>query len=204
MEKEQRIKFMKATTEQDTLDQYSLATSIVGFVAHDVPTRQAWLVSNPDIDFIVRDQGKLVGFINMLPVKHETIMRFMSGEIRGWDIPGEDVLPYTSDSSVECIVMGMGTTPEAEAGKRAYYGRRLINGVVRSLQELAANNVTITKFYATSATPTGIAILKNAGFQEIGRIGKRIAFELDVVRSDTRLAKHYGTILERARAGASH
>ena len=114
MEKEQRIKFMKATTEQDTLDQYTLATSIVGFVAHDVPTRQAWLVSNPDIDFIVRDQGKLVGFINLLPVKHETIMRFMSGEIRGWDIPGEDVLPYTSGSSVECIVMGMGTTPKAE------------------------------------------------------------------------------------------
>lgn len=200
---EQRIKFMKATTEQDTLDQYNLATSVVGFVAHDVPTRLAWLARNPDIDFIVRDQGKLVGFINMLPVKHKTIMRFMSGEIRGWDIPGEDVLPYTPGSSVECIVMGMATSPEAEPGKRAYYGRRLINGVVRFIQELAAKHITITKFHATSATPTGIAILKNAGFQETGRIGKRVAFELDVLNSDARLAKQYRMILERGRENAS-
>lgn len=203
MEKEQRIKFMKATTEQDTLDQYNLATSVVGFVTHDVPTRHAWLARNPDIDFIVRDQGKLTGFINMLPVKHETIMRFMSGEIRGWDIPGDDVLPYTPGRSVECIVMGMATTPEVEAGKRAYYGKRLISGVVRFFQELAAKNVTITKFYATSAKPTGIAILKNAGFQEIGRIGKRIAFELDVMNSDARLAKRYRMILAQGRESTS-
>src|ERR1700730_13514741 len=120
MEKEQRIKFMKATTQQDTLDQYNLAASMFGSAVHDIPTRRTWLARNPDIDFIVRDQGKLVGFINMLPVKHEAIMKFMSGEIRGWEIPGEDVLPYTPGSSVECVVMGMATTPEAEAGKRAY------------------------------------------------------------------------------------
>ena len=41
---------------------------------------------NPDTDFIARDQGQLVGFINMLPVKHKTIMKFMRGDIRGWEI----------------------------------------------------------------------------------------------------------------------
>jgi hypothetical protein len=194
---EQRIKFMKATTEQDILEEYNLTTSMFGNAVHDIPTRHAWLSSNPDIYFIVRDQGKLAGFINLLPVKHETIMRFMSGEIRGWEIPTEDVLPYTPGSKVECIIMAMGTTPEVEAGKRAYYGKRLINGMVRFLQELAAKNVIITKLYATSATPTGIAILKNAGFQEIGRIGKRIAFELDVMNSDARMAKKYRSMLER-------
>jgi len=40
-------------------------------------------------------------------------------------------------------------------------------------------------------TPTGIAILRNAGFQEIGQIGKRIAFELDTMNSDAPLAKKY-------------
>jgi hypothetical protein len=46
-------------------------------------------------------------------------MRFMRGEIRGWEIPAKDILPYTPGSNVECIVMGMVTTPEAAAGKRA-------------------------------------------------------------------------------------
>jgi len=95
-------------------------------------------------------------------------------------------------------VSQFGTTPEAETGKRAYYGRRLISGIVRFIQDLAAQDVTITKLYATSVTPTGIAILRNAGFQEIGQIGKRIAFELDTMRSDARLAKRYRKLFQRA------
>ncbi|HEX6479103.1 MAG TPA: hypothetical protein VF043_09685, partial [Ktedonobacteraceae bacterium] len=195
----QRTKFMKATTA-DILDEYTLATSMFGNAVHDIPTRQAWLEKNPDTDFIVRDQDQLVGFINMLPVKHETIMKFMRGEIRGWEIPAENVLPYIPGSQIECIMMGMATNPEADAGKRAYYGRRLISGLAHFIQELAAKNITITKFYATSVTPTGIAILKNAGFQDIGQIGKRIAFELDVMNSDARLAKQYRVMLRKGKA----
>jgi len=144
----------------------------------------------------VRDQDKLVGFINLLPVKHETIMRFMQGEMRGWEIPAEDVLSYTPGSQVECIMMGMATTPEA--GQHAYYGRRLISGIVRFIHQLAAKDITITKLYATSVTPTGIAILRNAGFQEIGHLGKRIAFELDTMNSDAPFAKRYRQTLRQS------
>src|SRR6266571_5540915 len=193
---EQRTKFMKATTE-DILDEYNLATSMFGDAVHDIPTRHAWLASNPDTDFIVRDQGRVVGFINVLPVKHHTIMQFMRGEIRGWEIPAEDVLPYTPGSKVECIAMGMATTPEAEPTKRTHYGRRLISGFVRFMEELAEKNITITKLYATSVTPTGIAILRNAGFPEIGHIGKRIAFELDTMKSDAPLAQRYREMLHK-------
>jgi hypothetical protein len=94
--------------------------------------------------------------------------------------------------------MGMATTPEAAAGKRAYYGRRLITGIVRFIHELAAKEITITKFYATSVTKAGIAILRNAGFQEIGKLGERIAFELDTMKSTAPLAKQYRAILHKA------
>ena len=120
---------MQATTD-DIQEEYDLATSMFGDAVHDIPTRQAWLDKNPEIDFIVKDQGKLVGFINMLPVKHETIMRFMQGEIRGWHIPTEDVLPYTPSSVLECIVMGMATTPAIEKQRRTQYGAKLISGLI--------------------------------------------------------------------------
>lgn len=55
-----------------------------------------------------------------------------------------------------------------------------------------------TKLCATSVTPTGIAILRNAGFQEIGQLGKRIAFELDTRNSDAPLAKRYRQILRQS------
>ena len=48
----------------------------------------------------MRDQDKLVGFINMQPVKHETIMKFMKGEIKGWEIAAEDVLPFAYELDV--------------------------------------------------------------------------------------------------------
>jgi hypothetical protein len=192
----QRIQFMKATAD-DVLEEYQLATSMFGDAVHDVATRHAWLESNPDTDFIVRDQRRLVGFINVLPVKHETIMKFLRGEIRGWEIPAEDIVPYAPGSNVECILMGMATTPETNAGKRAYYGRRLINGLIQFFYQLAQHDITVTKFYATSATPTGIAILRNAHFQEIGQIGKRIVFELDTMTSDAPLAKRYRASLQK-------
>lgn len=195
-EESEGTQFMKATTA-DIQEEYDLAAFMFGSAVHDIPTRYAWLAKNPDIDFIVRDQGRMVGFINLLPAKHDTIMRFMNGEIRGWDIPAEDVLPFTPGSRLECIIMGMATTPEADITKRAYYGRRLISGLVRFIQELVEKDVIITKFYATSVTPTGIAILHNAGFQVIGQLGKRTAFELDIMSSKAPLAVHYRDLLSK-------
>jgi transcriptional regulator with XRE-family HTH domain len=190
------ITFMKATTD-DIQEEYDLATSMFGDAVHNIPTRHAWLRKNPDTDFIVRDRGRLVGFINILPVKHETIMRFMRGEIRGWDIPAEDVLPFTPGSLLECIVMGMATTPEAKKTIRAQYGAKLIRGLIDFLHHLTTQNIIITKLYATSVTPTGIAILRNAGFHEIGQVDKRIAFELDTITADAPLATAYRRSLNK-------
>lgn len=187
---DQRTRFMIATPN-DILDEYNLATAIFGEATHNLQTRHAWLAKNPESDFIIREREQLVGFLNLLPVKHETIMKFMKGEIRGWEIPAEDILPYTPNSRVECIAMGMATTPEAEPNKRAQYGRRIINGVVKFLCKLAEKDIIITKLYATSSTPTGITTLRKAGFQETGQIGKRITFELDIMTSKAPLAAKY-------------
>lgn len=73
-------------------------------------------------------------------------------------LPAEDVLSYIPGSKVQCIFMGMATTPQAAAGKRAYYARRLTTGIIRFIHELAAKDITITRSYATSVTKPGIAI----------------------------------------------
>ncbi len=189
-DEEQGLHFSKATHE-DVQEEYELAILLFGNATHDIETRQAWLDKNTDIDFIVRDHGRLVAFISVLPVKHETIMRFMDGEIRGWEIPADDVLPYNPGSTVECIVMSMGTSPEINPLRRAQAGAKLISGVMGFLHDLAQQRVTVSKLYATSATPTGIAILKNAGFREIGHMGKRVKFELDPLQSDSIVFSEY-------------
>jgi len=197
-DEDQGIQFVKVSTQEDIQEEYELASLMFGSAVHDIPTREAWLQKNPDIDFILRDHGRLVGFINLLPAKHEAIMSFIEGKMRGWEIPAEDVLPFTPGSRMECILMGMATIPDIDITRRAYYGRRLITGIINLFQELAEKDVIITKFYATSVTPTGIAILRNADFNEVKRIGKRIAFELDTMTSNSRIAQEYRQIIQSA------
>jgi hypothetical protein len=53
------------------------------------------------------------------------------------------------------------------------------------------------RIHATSSTPTGIAILRDAKFQEIAQIGKRIAFEFDMMTATTPLAIRYREAIEK-------
>ncbi len=191
------LQFMRAMSEEDFKDEHDLASLLFGSAIHSMEIRKSWLAKNPDIDLIIRDHGKLVGFINLLPAKHDAIMQFINGEIRGWEIKPEDVLPFAPNSTMECIIMGMATAPDVDISRRTQYGAKLISGFIEFLIELAEKHVIITKFYATSSTPTGIAILRNAGFKEVNRLSKRIAFELNIMTSDDRIAKEYREAIER-------
>lgn len=188
--------FTKATGE-DAREEIELSEFIFEKAVHDIPTHQEWLKKNPDIDFILRENERLVGYINMYPMKQQAIEQFMSGRVRGWELSVDDLLPYTPHSQVECIIMDIATTPEAPKQQRVQFGARLISGLIDFIFSLAKQHIIITKFHAIGSTPTGIAILRNADFQELWRKNKRVAFELDVMKSNLPLAQSYRQVLER-------
>ena len=191
--------FMKATPD-DIYEEYELATLMLnGSAAYGVSTYAAWLGKNPDTNFIIRDQGRLVAFMLVLPVKQRTIKRWINGEIREWEIGAEEVLSYMPFSSVECIIMSMATTSDVDKRKRREYGLRLIRGFLHIMDDLAVQDITITRFYAISATLEGNAILQQAKFEERGHTGKRVAFELNPITSQTPMAKAYRAALKRHR-----
>jgi hypothetical protein len=195
-EEEPGTTFLKATLN-DIHEEYELAALMLnGSAGYGVPIYEAWVLQNPETNFIVRDQGRLVAFMQVLPVKQDTIRRWINGEIRDWEIKAGDVQPYAPGSSVECIIMSMATTSDVDKRKRHMYGLRLIRGFLHFLYDLAGQNITITKFYAISATTEGSDILRRAKFEEKGRVGKRVAFELNPITSHTRLAKAYRAVLK--------
>jgi hypothetical protein len=196
-EEESKAAFLKATLD-DIHEEYELATLLLnGSLGYGLPTYEAWLHYNPDSNFIVRDQGRLVAFMQVLPVKRETIKRWLKGEVREWEIGADDVLPYEAGSSVECIITSIATTSDVDVWQRHRYAARLMRGFLHFLNDLAGQGITIPIFYAASAMPDGISILRRAKFEEKGYIGKRVAFELDSAISDTRLAKAYRGVTER-------
>jgi len=128
--------FMKAT-QDDMHEEYELAALMLnGSAGNGVPTYKAWLGKNPDTNFIVRDQDRLVAFMHVLPVEQKIIKRWMWGEVREWEISAEVVLPYTPGSSVECIIMNMATTSDVDKWQRHQYGLRLMRGYLHFLHDL--------------------------------------------------------------------
>jgi hypothetical protein len=197
VEEEARPTFMKATWN-DLDEEYELATLLLnGNAAYGIPTYLTWLSKNPDTNFILRDQGRLVAFLLVLPVQHRTIKRWINGEIREWEIGTEDILLYTPKNPLECIILSMATTPDVDKCIRCEYGLRIIRGYLNFLQALAAQDITIARFYSIGATVAGSTILKHAGFEESGQIGKRVVFELNPTTSSSRMAQAYRAVLDK-------
>ncbi len=192
--------FMKATPS-DLDEEYELATLLLnGNAPYGVPTYQVWLSKNPDTNFILRNQGRLVAFLVVLPVQERTIKQWLNGEIREWEIGAEDILPYSHNHPAECIIMSMATASDVDSNKRREYGLCILRGFLHFLQDSAAQGITITKFYSLGSTTEGSAMLKRAGFEEKGQIGKRVIFECDPSTSNSLLAQKYRTSLENVRA----
>jgi len=181
--------FMKATWD-DLDEEYELATLLLnGNAPYGIPTYQTWLSKNPDTNFILRDQGRLVAFLLVLPVQHRTIKHWINGEIREWEIGSEDILPFIPMQPMECIVMSMATTSDVDKRVRHAYGLRIIRGYLHFLQLLAEQGISIARFYSMGTTVEGCTILKQAGFEERGQLGKRMVFELTPATSVSRMAQ---------------
>lgn len=181
--------FLRAT-QDDVHEEYELAALLLnGSLGYGLPAYAAWLRYNPECNFIVKDGGRIVAFLHMLPLKRETIKRWLNGELREWEIGAGDVVPYEPGGKVECVITGIATTADVDAWKRRAYGMLLMRGFLRFVEDLTKRGVTITRFYAASAAPDGKTLLSKAGFEERGPLGKRTVFELDPLSAESRLAK---------------
>src|ERR1700730_1556921 len=78
-----RIEDMEAENE--------LAQRAIGSPGAMTPDiRRAWFAKNPEGDYHLRHDNKLVAYFRLLPLKHERLMAFMEGAIRGGQITAED------------------------------------------------------------------------------------------------------------------
>ncbi|WP_201363291.1 hypothetical protein [Dictyobacter formicarum] len=153
--------------------------------------RQSWLRKNPESCYIVKHGDKVVAFFHLLPLNHETLMDFMNGKIRGWEIDAENVETFEPGKAVECLAI-IASEPDVDATTRKHYVRVLIRGLTNELGKLGRRGVILSKVYATSETPTGIAMALHVGMEQFGKkLGKRLTFVLDPTTSESFLVDEY-------------
>lgn len=195
IEKAKEVEFRKATFE-DLEEENQLAQLVFGRAAAALP-RKMYLESNPEGDYHLYDQGKLVAYLTLFPLKKEVIASFMRGEIRGWQIEPHDIEQLTPGKPIEILLMDMVTTPTVPPQKRKEYGRFMLVNLLKVLQSWGAKGIEITKIHAIGGTSNGQHILESAKFTRGEKLGTgRVPYVLDVGQSNTRWLKGYKEAFE--------
>lgn len=182
----------------DMEDENELDRRTVGGAGMTTEVRKSWLNINSSLDYHVRHNGKLVAFIRLLPLKHETLENFMEGKVRGKDIPTSAIETFEIGKPIECLVIGIASDSDVDEEIRTHYVLTLLRGTMRELEKLGEQGIIITKIYATSESPTGIAMAVHLGMEQVpGKIGRRVKFVLNIDNSDSLLASRYKRGLEK-------
>jgi hypothetical protein len=124
-------------------------------------------------------------------------MEFMDGNIRGWEITADNVETFEPGRPTECLVI-IASEPDVNETTRKHYVRILLRGIKNRLKELGQQGIILTSFYATSQTPTGIAMAIHAGMENYGeKIGKRMKFVMHTSNSKSFLLDDYKAALKQ-------
>lgn len=175
---------------------YELSLRAIGNTMN-AETRRGWLAVNPESCYIVKHDSKVVAFFHLLAMKHSYLMDFMDGKIRGWEITPDRVEQFKPGHPVECLAI-IASEQDIEKTTRQHYVRVLLRGMKRRLGELGQQGIIIDSVYATSQTPTGIAMATHAGMEQYGKsIGKRLTFKMDVKRSTSFLLEDYKSAINQ-------
>ena len=184
------IQFKKATL-QDQEKEFELAVLNFGeqtkrFHEH----RRHLLTINPDISYYIYDHEHMVASIDIVPLEHEGIARFIEGE-RGW-LLGEYVTQFVPGRPLEVIIIDMITTTLVPMDKRNRYAMRLLLGMTDVLEEWGKQGVEIAKLYANGGSVYGRRLLETAGFTKLGeRENNRVIYELDIAGADLQMLRPY-------------
>ncbi len=190
--------FSKAT-EEDMQGIYDVMVSLWGTLnVTAVETRISWMQVNPDMDYVVKKEGIVVGYVTIKPYKNGIMNKIITGEMLAKDVKPSDILPFTPGIPLECLV---GTAVRAGLYQPEKYGMRLIAGAIKVLKSLARKGIIIAKLYANSETPDGIKLCHELGFKDITSESNKTPrrFLLDFNTSEEPLVREYKKILEEAK-----
>jgi hypothetical protein len=178
---------------------YKLAQRAISPTTMSAEQRKDWLEKNPESCYVVKHGDKIVAFFHLLPLEHECLINFMTGKIRAWEIDKEKVEKFEPGRPTECLLI-IASEPDVDETTRKHYVRVLLRGIKRRLGELGKQDIIITKVYATSQTPTGIAMALHVGMETYGpQLGKRLTFVLDFEKSKSFLLDDYKAELKKHR-----
>src|SRR5579884_1610554 len=164
--------FSKATKEDiptcvEITNSILNAGGYVHFPLASAETRISWMERNPDIFYVVKDEGQIMGYLSVIPMRRELIERVLRDEVLMQDVKPDDILPFVPGVPIDVYLMTMVVRPSLGMSEKRAYGARLISGLMSTFIELGHKGIVFRDIYARSNTPDGIRLLRNLGCTRI-------------------------------------
>lgn len=158
-------------------------------------TRMEWHRKNPEMYYVVKQDGIVVGFLALIPLRMEKLKEMMDNP--GKNEETEDILTFEPNKITHGVFLEIGV--RSDIPKNRKYGQHLIEGAFNTLEAFSERCIIIEKAYAHSRTPDGINLCRKLGFKEIPPIegDSRIRFELELGKSEHPLLKTYQENIEK-------
>lgn len=174
--------FARATPE-DVSECAKLSDDFFSGLHFDVEKQIAWMKKNPDICYVVKDEGKVVAYILLLPLDPHKIERFLRGEESSLNLETEDIQEFIPGKPVHIYMASIVVTSKGSLLERRTYGARLVGGILKTLIDLGRRGIIIKTIAARSSKPDGIRLLRGIGFTELLSNTDRKNFLIDVEKS---------------------
>jgi hypothetical protein len=177
--------FAKAT-EEDIKGIVELTRVLFGLresVPATVERRKKWIRKNPDIFYVLKVDGQVIGYAAFLPLKPEKIEKILREEEFSQDLTAEDIEKFHPGKPVHLYYSAIAVKTDMSRAERRIYGARLINGVLNALIELGKRGIVIETVTARSDTADGIRLMRHLGLTEITSNTDKRNFVLRVAES---------------------
>ncbi len=191
-------KFVKATAD-DMPEAVALSAAIFGDV-HIIPLekRIEWLKKNPDIDYLLKQEGQIVGYLSLVPLLPETIDDLLNQRRFAKDLTADDILPYEPGVPVDIYGMAIGVKPGVSTAQKRDWGAALILGAIEVIKDLGERGIEIRSIKAHSTKPDGIRLMRHIGFTEVvANVPGMHNFQIDVEESGIPFLMEYKEALRR-------
>lgn len=119
---------------------------------------KTWLSVNPDIYTILKLDGKVIGYINFVPLKEEVYEVFYQGHYKDFELTEKDLLPFEKGKDHKCLFMSIVIDRKYRDGESVIL---LSNAFKDRLQAWQEEGINIKLILADCVSIDGIKYIQN-------------------------------------------
>jgi len=151
---------------------------------------------NPETYYVLKDDGSIVGYTSLWPIKHENLNKILRQTLPV-KIAKADIETFEAGKILDLYMNVIGIRPGFTKKDEHSYGARLISGLIGTIINLGERGIIIENIAARSNSPQGIKLMKGIGFTEIEALTpERRTFIINIQESGIPFVLHYKKALK--------